>query len=130
VPALERASGLRVVAEPAALDSARWVGPTDGEVTVLRVAPDEVIAVDALEVQLDDDHAIVVEEQGLVVAWCELSDIADHLEWNPPLERPTFTQGAVAGVPAKLWLPDGGRALLVTAAAYAHELTDRLGWLP
>ncbi|MET1232525.1 MAG: hypothetical protein ABWY52_06715 [Candidatus Limnocylindrales bacterium] len=130
MPALEGVRGLRVVAEPAALDGARWVNPMDAEVTVLRVAPDEVIAIGALEVQLDDDHAIVAEEHGLVSVWCELSDVAAHLEWSLPVERPTFTQGAVAGVPAKLWLPGGERALLITAAAYAHELTDRLGWLP
>ena len=42
MPALERLPGLRVVADPAALDAATWRGP--GEVTVLRLAPDDAFA--------------------------------------------------------------------------------------
>ena len=57
---------------------------------------------------------------------------ARHIEWPLPTERPALAQGAVAGVPAKVWLPDGtgagrvGDVLLLTATAYADELTDRL----
>ena len=44
-----------------------------------------------------------------------------------PAERPAFAQGAIAGVPAKLSLVrDDGRALLITAAAYADELAELL----
>jgi hypothetical protein len=32
----------------------------------------------------------------------------------------------VANVPARIWLPDDGDVLLVTAAAYADELANRL----
>ena len=50
------------------------------------------------------------------------------MEWPLPNDRPTLAQGSIAGVPGKLWLPDGGDALLLTAAAYADELATRLGW--
>jgi hypothetical protein len=36
-----------------------------------------------------------------------------------------LAQGLIAGVPAGLWLTDNG-ALLLCAAAYAHELVERL----
>ena len=48
MPVLERLQGLRVVADPAALDAATWRGPT--EVTVLRLAPDDAFAIGATEV--------------------------------------------------------------------------------
>jgi len=44
-----------------------------------------------------------------------------------PTARPALAQGSIAGVPAKLWLPADGDALLLTAAAYADELSRRLG---
>ena len=130
VRAFERVSGLRVVAEPAAIDGARWVAADDGEVTLLRVAPDEVIAIDALEVKQDDGNAIVVDEHGLVAARCRIDEIRRHIEWPLPPELPAVAQGAVAGVPARLLLRHDGSADLYTATAYAHELADRLGWLP
>ena len=58
--------------------------------------------------------------------------MARHVEWPLPSERPALAQGAVAGVPAKVFLPDGiggagaGDVLLLTATAYADELMDRL----
>jgi hypothetical protein len=130
VRVLERVRGLRVVAEPAALDGARWTTDVDTPATVLRFAPDEAFAIGATSVDVDDEHAIVVDERGLVFARCALSEIADHLEWSPPTERPVFTQGAVAGVPVKVWLLDDEHAVLYAPAAYAHELATRLGWLP
>jgi hypothetical protein len=130
VPAFERVSGLRVVAAPAALDGARWVSAVDGPVTLLRIAPDEAIAIGASEVELEDDQAIVVEEHSLVGARCDLSALEPHVEWPmPSRERPGLVQGAVAGVPAKLDLRADGTADLYTAAAYGHELAARLGWL-
>ena len=125
--ALDRLEGLRVVADPAALDAATWHGP--GEVTVLRLAPDDAFAIGATEVEVDDEHAIVESEPGFVGAWLPVEDIealAHHIEWSLPTERPALAQGAVANVPARLWLPDDGDALLVTAAAYADELASRL----
>jgi hypothetical protein len=130
VPALERIACLRVLADPAALDAARWSNQDGGPVRVLRVAPDESIAIGALTVELADEHAIVVEEHGFVGARCALAEIGRHIDWPFPTARPVFVQGAVAGVPAKLLLLDDDSADLVVAAAYAHDLADRLGWLP
>jgi hypothetical protein len=121
---LERLHGLRVVADPAALDAARWHGP--GEVTVLRLAPDDVFVIGAETVEVDDEHAIVELEAGFAGAWLPVDAIKHHLEWPLPTERPALAQGAVAQVPARVWLPDDGDALLVTAAAYADELASRL----
>ncbi len=129
MPALERLHGLHVVAEPSALDGAVWRAEADG-VTVLRFAPDETFAIGATATDVDiaDPHAIVVEEHGFVGAWCSIADIGHHVEWSIPEDRPALVQGAIAGVPAKLWLPGGGSVLLVTPAPYADELTQRLGW--
>ncbi len=128
MPALEPVSGLRVVAEPASLDGARWAG--DG-VTVLRFAPDEAFAIGAVACETDDPDAIVVEERGFVGARCSAADLAGHIEWTVPAAGPAFAQGAVAGVPVKVRVDgDPDRILLVTAAAYADELAARLGWGP
>ena len=128
MPELERLHGLRVVADPAALDAARWHG---GDVTVLRFAPDDVLSLGAEAVDVDDEHAIVEAEAGYVGVWLPIGDLERHLEWPLPTERPALAQGAVAGVPAKVWLPadgpdNGDQALLLTAAAYDAELGGRL----
>lgn len=128
MPALEPLRGTRVVADAAAIDAARWLG---GDVQVLRWAPDEAFALDATGVDVDDPHAVVETEVGFVGVWVDPDQIAwDHLEWPiPALRQGMVLQGAVAGVPAKVWWPDDApRALIVTHAAYADELTDRLGW--
>jgi hypothetical protein len=118
--------GVRVVADPAALDAARWTG-TDP--LILRFAPDEAFAIGLTEVTVDDPHAIVVPETGFVGAWLTrdelLGQVVPHVEWPLPATRPALAQGAIAGVPAKLWLDDD-RALLVTLAAYRDELEGRL----
>jgi hypothetical protein len=121
---LDGLTGLRVVADPAALDAATWRGPAD--VTVLRLAPDDAFAIGATEVSVDDEHAIVEPEPGFAGVWLPVDAVAHHVEWSIPAERPTLAQGSVANVPARVWLPDDGNVLLITAAAYADELTDRL----
>jgi hypothetical protein len=123
VPALEPLRGIRIVADPAALDGARWEG---GPVTVLRLAPDDALGLGAAAVTVDDAHAIVEPEVGFVGAWLPVAAIARHIEWPLPAERPALAQGNVAGVPAKVWLPDDGDALLIAAAAHAHDLASRL----
>jgi hypothetical protein len=123
VPALEPLPGLRVVADPGALDAARWQGQ---DVTVLRFAPDDAFAIGADGVEVDDEHAIVEPEVGFAGAWLPLEVVAEHIEWTLPAERPGFAQGFVATVPAKVWLPGDGDVLLVTAVAYADELAGRL----
>jgi len=124
VPVLERLPGLRVVADPAALDAARWRGGAD--ITVLRLAPDDAFAIGATGVEVDDEHAIVEPEAGFAGAWLPVETVAHHVEWSLPTRRPALAQGAVAQVPARVWLPDDGDALLITAAAYADELASRL----
>ena len=126
---LELLRGLRVVADPIALDAARWVGT---EVTVLRFAPDDALAIGATGVDLADVHAIVEPDAGFSGAWLPLDAVVRHIEWPLPPERPALAQGAVAGVPAKVFLPDGsagagaGDVLLLTGTAYAEELMERL----
>lgn len=123
MPALERLHGLRVVAEPAALDAARWAG---ADITVLRLAPDDAFAIGATGVEVTDEHAIIESELGFAGTWLPVDAVAHHVEWSIPTERPALAQGAVAQVPARLWLPDDGDALLITAVAYADELASRL----
>src|SRR4051794_34802337 len=94
----------------------------------LRFAPDELFVVDDVGIDIDDDHAIVVEEAGFVGCWLDptqLAAVARHIEWPLPTGRPALAQGYVAGVPAKLWL-DADRALLLCAAPYAADLSERL----
>ena len=122
--ALEPLAGLRVVADPATLDAARWDG---ADVAVLRFAPDDALGLDASGVEVPDEHAIVESEVGYAGVWLPADDVLPHLEWPLPTERPALAQGSIAGVPAKLWLPAGGtQVLLLTAAAYADELAGRL----
>jgi hypothetical protein len=122
-PRFERLIGVRVVADPLALDAAYW----GEDIMVLRLAPDDAFAIDATGVTVDDEHAIVEAETGFSGAWVELHAVRRHVEWALPTERPALAQGFVATVPARVWLPaDGDRALLITAAAYADELAARL----
>lgn len=127
-PVFERVAGLRVIADSAALDGARWDG---AKVTVLRFAPDDAFAIGAGAVDIDDEHAIIESEVGFVAARLPLDVVERHVEWSLPTVRPAFAQGSVAAVPAKLWIEagDGGHddeVLLLTAAAYAHDLAERL----
>lgn len=128
MPALERLRGQRVVADPDALDGARWTARPGAVVTVLRLAPDDALAIDAAGVEIDDPHAIVEDEVGFVGAWCAIDDVARHAEWSPPDQRPALAQGAIDGVPAKLWIDDDDHVLVLAAAAYAAVLAERLGW--
>jgi hypothetical protein len=130
VPALEPLHGLRVVADPAALDGARWdaaTGRTDQPI-VLRFAPDEAFAIGATRVTLDDPDAIIEDERGYVGAWCSFDAIRPQTEWSPPTARPALAQGSIAGVPAKVWLPGDGEVLVIATAAHAAGLAERLGW--
>ena len=121
--ALERLRGLRVVAAPTALDAARWQGE---DVTVLRFAPDDALALGASAVEVDDPDAIIEDEVGFVGVWLPVEAVVPHLEWSLPAGRPALAQGAIAGVPSKLWLPGEGDVLVLTVAAYADELAGHL----
>ena len=119
----EPLTGIRVVAAPAALDALDW---PDG-VAALRLAADDLFALGATTAEVRD--ALVEDERGFVGWWLTVEELHDrlleHIDWPLPAARPALAQGLIAGVPAKLWLTHD-RVLLLTAAAYAHELTERL----
>jgi hypothetical protein len=126
VPALEPLAGLRVVADADALDRARWGG--GDQITVLRFAPDEALAIGASSIDVDDEHAIVEAEPGFSGARLNgagLETVLAHVEFPLPSERPALVQGKVAGVPAKLLLDEDG-ALLVVQTANVADLGARL----
>ncbi|MEP6808018.1 MAG: hypothetical protein ABI978_05410, partial [Chloroflexota bacterium] len=116
---------LRVVASPDVLDAIDW----PDAIAPLRLAPDDLFAVGATVAEVADEHAVVADEPGLVGWWLSDDELAElvleHVDWPLPIARPALAQGLVAGVPAKLWLTND-RALLLCAAAYAHELIERL----
>ncbi len=126
MPAFERLRLLRVVAAPAALDKVVW---PQGAV-VMRTAPDEVLALsDAVPDITHDPHAMIEPEEGFAALWLPAPEALDLLArkccWELPDSRPAFAQGAVAGIPAKLWF-DHGRILFLTPAPYAADLEARL----
>jgi hypothetical protein len=97
---------------------------------VLRIAADEVLIMPPTAVQLVDPHAIVLPEGNFATAWVEAKTALHFLEqtceWELPFARPAFAQGAVAGIPIKLWL-EAKRVLLVTPAPFVADLQER--WL-
>lgn len=118
----------RVVADPAAIDRVEWMSLQGPAAALIRIAPDEMLAVDVAEPVVDDPFAIVERDGGFVGSWeWSIDDLKAHAEWSLPSEGPATAQGAIAGVPAKVWVDPDGRALVVTAAGYASVLTDRLG---
>jgi hypothetical protein len=132
VPALEPIVGVRVVADAESIDRAAWV-PSIGT-RVWRTAPDEAFGWQpgaTISVSVDDADAIIEPEDGFVAATLSPKDVewvGRHVEIPLPTDLPALVQGKIAGVPARLGLlPDGGGVLLAHAA-YAEELTRRLGW--
>ena len=115
---------LRVVASPEVLDDVTV--PDDHP--MLRLASDDLLVIGAASVQVVGEH-LVVDEAGFVGWWLTpdevMQAVVPHVDWPLPTARPALAQGLVAGVPAKLWLAED-RALLLCAAAYAHELEERL----
>jgi hypothetical protein len=112
-----------VVADPSVLDALVW--PDD--VAALRFAADDLFALGAATATAPE--AVVEEEAGFVGWWLTFEELYDslleHVDWPLPEALPALAQGLIAGVPAKLWLTND-RALLMCAAAYAHELEERL----
>jgi hypothetical protein len=126
VPELEIVAGIRVVAAPDALDAARWQG---ADVDVLRIAPDEALALGASSAAVDDPDAIVEPEVGFAVALLDAAEtrsLAAHTDWPIPEAAGALAQGKIAGVPARLLI--GDPTLLVVQAAYVDDLKARLGW--
>ena len=123
--ALETIRGVRIVAEPPAIEG---IKVADGEI-VLRLAPDDAFVLIDGPLESVDVDAIIVEEAGFVGCWLTPAEVESrlvpHIEWPLPATRPVLAQGLIAGVPAKLWLATD-RALLLCAAPYAHDLAERL----
>ena len=124
--ASERLDGLRIVASPAALDTARYTGAT----YVWRIAIDEVFAVGAVHAEVDDPYAIIERETAFVAWQLSLAEfqhhVARHIEWTLPTERPALAQGLIAALPLKLWL-ELDHVLVIASSGLAHEVIDRLG---
>jgi hypothetical protein len=128
----ESMNGWRIIADPAALDTAPWPERS----LVVRISPDDVFLVGAAEPSVPgDEHAIVTPEHGFAGATLSAQRTADialhHIEWPLPVggdaaARPAVAQGQIAGVPAKLVLHADGTALLLVACAARHELEERL----
>ena len=127
----DRLHGFRFVASASALDAFRLPGEGElpGGFEVLRLAPDDLFVVGPGTFAWAGEPAIVERETGFVGWWLTLEELYDnimeHIDWPLPEALPALAQGLVAGVPAKLWLMND-RALLLCAAAYAHELEERL----
>ncbi len=116
--------GARIVAAPDVLDT---LPPLPEGRVALRLAADELFVLGKY-IAIFPEPGIIEDEHGFVGWWLtpeELTEVLHHVEWNVPASRPVLAQGLVAGVPAKIWLTDD-RALLLCAAAYAHELAERL----
>ena len=126
----------RCVASPAALDS---IGPA-GDLLVLRTAPDEALIVTrthwdggTIDVQWNpastDDHAITIADTSLHGAWMPIAPALDALQyacdWELPAARPAFVQGAVAGLPVKIWF-EHDRVLFIVAAPFAADFEERI----
>ena len=128
MPELKRISATRIVATPAALDAAVW--PNENDALGLRIAQDEMLVTAKVDSKLiNDPHAIVVPDAGFVGTWLAPDEAIDFLEreceWELPNERPTLAQGAVAGLPVKLWLEEE-RILIMVPAPYATDLKERM----
>ncbi len=128
MPALERMMATRVVTTPTALEATVW--PAD--MLVLHVAPDELLVVGNFRADLilsHDPHAIVVAETGFASVWLTAAEALDFLEraceWELPRQRPAFAQGAVAGLPLKLYL-EADRVLFIVPAPFMADLQERL----
>jgi hypothetical protein len=126
VLAFERLRLLRIVATPSVLDGAVW---PEGAI-VMRSAPDEVLALSGSAPELKDDpHAIVESEEGFAALWLPAAEALDLLQrtccWELPSHRPAFAQGAVAGLPVKLWF-DRERILFLAPAPYVADFEERI----
>lgn len=117
----EPLSGWRVVANPSSVDEIGGL--------VLRFAPDDALVLSDTTIEISDPDAIVERDTGWVAVRLSeeeaLELISVHASWNAPVERPAFTQGMVAGLPAKVYL-NGAATLIVVPAPFAHELDERL----
>jgi hypothetical protein len=126
VPELKRLTATRIVATPSALNSVAVPANT----VTLRFAPDELFLTPATpNVVVDDGFAIVIDEGGYAGISLPTTTANTFLErnceWAIPAERPVFVQGAIAGIPTKLYLQENN-VLFIIPAPYAHDFQERL----
>lgn len=122
---LERLTATRIVATPTALDAITGMEDT----LILRLAPDEALILPPVnDMRLSDPHAIIVAEGGFAGAWVATEaalNLLEHTcEWALPGHRPAFAQGAVAGIPVKLWLAEE-RVLFIVPVPYLYDFEER-----
>lgn len=129
MPALKRIAAMRIVAKPDALEKADIPQSS----LALRFAADELFVTPPLQdesvILTHDPYAIVIHEGGFAGTWLPAAEAADflqrHCAWELPDGRPAFAQGAVAGIPTKLWLEED-QVLFIVPAPYAHDFAERL----
>jgi hypothetical protein len=126
VRGLERVRVVRIVAKPSALDEADY----SAGVIALRIAPDELLVFSGEAPKFAaDPHAIVQPDDGFSAMWLPLAEARELLsrvcDWELPARTPSFAQGAVAGLPVKLWF-ERDRVLFLVPAAYAHDFEERI----
>lgn len=117
-------AGTRIVAAPGALDRARW---PDGSI-VVRLAPDEVLLLDADPPALEDERAIVTRDSswfGVTVPPEDLGNLRHRVSWRVP-DSAGFAQGSLGGVPVRLVVHADGSGLLLTSRTFEEELRERL----
>lgn len=116
-------AAVRIAARPEALDSASW--PADA--TVLRLAADEVLLLDALDAGPPEPDAIVFADMSWVRFVLGASSgrevMARAAAWPPPSQG--LGQGMVAGIPVKLVVGESNWWFVV-AAVIADEFDERL----
>lgn len=122
---LKRFPATRIVATPTALDSIQY--PADS--IVLRIAADEVLIAPPAEINVNDPHAIILPDGSFCGVWLTASAaqriLERECEWKLPHQRPAFAQGAVAGIPVKLWL-EVERVFMVVQAPFVVEFEERI----
>ena len=131
MPELRDVAGLRVVADPGGHRRRDLDDGLDTPAPVLRFAPDEAFSPGSTSVVSMTSTPSSSRSTASSSAGARSPTSLPHIDWPLPAERPTFAQGAVAGVPAKLWLLDDTFVVLYTSRGLrATSLPTRLGWLP
>ena len=131
-PVLERMTGTRVVGRElsALLSDSDW---PSNQVT-LQFASDELLTFGELDPSLvfrHDPHAIVAREARFFGVWLSREAgtklMETHCEWTCPGSRefPTQAQGAVAGIPTKIWFTKE-KWLFVVQSPYVLDFEERV----
>lgn len=130
----ERLKGVRVVTPEKSLNALLADPRFPRGQVALRLAFDELFTVGELERELvynHDPHAVVCEETSFFGSWLAPEQgrrlLSRHCEWRPPgpEDFPILAQGAVSGVPVKIWFT-AERWLFVVQSPYLHEFEERV----